>query len=62
MKKRYLRKDIETLLTIITLVLVLLIATLNQINLASVPYLLIAISIVIINVYILKTWGRGIYE
>ena len=58
--KRHLRKSIEILLTIITMVQVLFIITINDFSLKAIPLILATIMMIIFNSYILMKYGRGL--
>lgn len=63
MKQRHLRKEIEYALSIITMLLIMFVAMINDFDLKAIPIILFAISVIAINVYILNRWGKGrIYE
>jgi len=59
---RKLRKPIQNILLVITIALGIMILTINDISLKEVPIILLASVIVIANIYILRKYGKGIYE
>ena len=58
--KRHLRKSIEITLTIITMIQVLFIITINDFNLSAIPTILLTIAMIMLNIYILAKYGRGL--
>ena len=58
--KRHLRKEIEIILSVITMILILFVVTINDFNLKAVPMILTILSIITFNLYILKKYGKGI--
>ena len=58
--KRHLRKSIEILLTITTMIQVLFIITINDFSLSAIPTILLIIVMIIFNSYILMKYGRGL--
>ena len=58
--KRHLRKSIEITLTIITMIQVLFIITINDFNLSAIPTILLVIAMIMLNIYILAKYGRGL--
>lgn len=63
MKKRYLRPSIEKLLIAITMLMLLPVFMLDDfdVSLKTFAIMLTYISILGLNIYILKTWGRGLW-
>ena len=62
MKKRHLRKEIEIALNIITVVLFLLIVTIDEISIAAIPLLITMVAVLIVNIQILKRFGKGVWN
>lgn len=60
-KRRYLRPCIEKTLTIITILLIMFFGMLDDFELCAIPYLLLALAILVFNVYILNKYGRGVW-
>ena len=58
--KRYLRKEIEIILSVITMILILFVATISDFSLKAIPIILAAMAIIIFNTYILMKYGKGI--
>lgn len=58
--KRYLRKEIEIILSAITMILILFVATINDFSLKAIPLILAIIVMIIFNSYILMKYGRGL--
>ena len=59
MKKRHLRKGIENALLFITIVLFIFIATIDDMSMSFIPTYLVLVVVLIINIMILKKYGRG---
>ena len=57
---RKLRKEIEIILSVITMILIIFVATINDFSLKAIPIILVAIAIIIFNTYILMKYGKGI--
>ena len=58
--KRYLKKWTEYTLTIITLIEGMLIIMTDNFELSSIPAYLVLLTSIVINVVILKKYGRGL--
>ena len=58
--KRYLRKWTEYTLTIITLIEGMLIIMIDDFELSTIPVYLVLLTSIVINVVILKKYGRGL--
>ena len=58
--KRHLRKSIEITLTIITMAQILFVITINDFNLSAIPTILLTIAMIVLNIYILAKYGRGL--
>ena len=58
--KRHLRKEIEIILSAITMILILFVVTINDFGLKAIPIILAAMAIIIFNTYILMKYGKGI--
>lgn len=58
--KRYLRKEVEIALTVITMILILFVVTIDDFSLKAIPMILATLSIITFNLYILKKYGKGI--
>ena len=60
MKKRYLRAEIQSLLTYLTAFLATMLLMVNDFtfNLASITFLGAWIGAIVFNIYILNKWGR----
>lgn len=61
MKKRYLRSGVEHFLCATTALIMLLILMIDSFELKAIPVLLLMMSIVIVNLLILKKYGKGIW-
>lgn len=63
MKKRYLRPSIEKALILITMVMFMLLAMLDdfEVSFFSIAFIFGWIGVIALNCYILKKWGRGLY-
>lgn len=62
MKKRHLRTGIEKALTVVTILLFSLIAMINDISLQAIPFYLILVAITIVNIKILRKYGKGVWN
>lgn len=60
MKRRFLRKEIEWALIIITMVEMLFIATIDDVELSSIPVCIGLVISVAFNLSVLKKYGRGL--
>lgn len=60
-KRRYLRPCIEKALIIITMILVMFFGMLEDFELSAFPYILLALAILVFNIYILNKYGRGVW-
>ena len=60
MKKRYLRPEIQSLLTYLTAFLATMLLMVNDFtfNLASIVFFATWIGIIALNIYIINKWGR----
>ena len=58
--KRHLRKEIEIILSVITMILILFVAAISDFSLKAIPIILAAMAIIIFNTYILMKYGKGI--
>lgn len=60
MKKRYLRAEIQSLLTYLTAFLATMLLMVNDFtfNLASIAFFAIWIGVIAFNIHILNKWGR----
>ena len=58
--KRHLRKEIEIILSVITMILILFVATISDFSLKAIPIILVTMAIIIFNTYILTKYGKGI--
>ena len=61
MKKRHLRSGVEHFLCATTALILLLILMIDSIELKAIPVLLLMMTIVIVNLLILKKYGKGIW-
>lgn len=63
MKKRYLRPSIEKALTLITMVMFILLAMLDdfEVSFFSVAFIFAWLGVILLNIAILKRWGRGVW-
>lgn len=58
--KRHLRKSIEILLTIATMILIMFVITINDFSLKALPTIVAILTIITFNLIILKKYGKGI--
>lgn len=60
MKKRYLRPEIQSLLTYLTAFLATMLLMVNDFtfNLASIAFFVTWIGVIALNIYIINKWGR----
>ena len=60
MKKRYLRPEIQSLLTYLTAFLAIMLLMVNDFtfNLASIAFFATWIGVIALNIYIINKWGR----
>jgi len=61
MKKRHLRSGVEHFLCAMTALIMLPILMIDYIDLKAIPVLLLMMTIVIVNLLILKKYGKGIW-
>jgi len=62
MKKRYLRRSIEIVLTIITALDLVFIGMIDEISIRAIPFCLLLMAILVINFIILKKYGKGVFN
>ena len=58
--KRHLRKEIEIILSVITMILIIFVATISDFSLKAIPLILATFVMIIFNSYILMKYGRGL--
>lgn len=61
MKKRKLKKGVEMTLFTITYILGMFMLMIDEIELSAIPFILLALAIITINILILKKYGRGVW-
>lgn len=60
MKQRKIRRELEWILTFITAILFVGVIMIEDIQLQAIPYVLLALGVILVNIYVLSRWGRGL--
>ena len=60
-KKRYLRTDVEKVLTVITILLIMFFGMLDNFKIIALPVILILLTILVLNIYVLYKYGKGVW-
>lgn len=62
MKKRYLRRSIQNILIVITIIMFCFLGSINNFDLKILPLICVFAMITTVNIVILKKYGKGIFD